>query len=319
MEELMLSIYVATYNHEKYIVEALDSILMQKTQYRYEVLVGEDASTDNTRSVLKEYEKKHPGRFHILYREANMSKSDVSNIADLINRCKGKYVIALEGDDFWTDEYKIEKQITFLENHPEYFAVAHNCVVVGEDSKPNGESYPECKDSEYTLEHFMCDIMPGQTTTLMMRNYNLNICFDTSLMDIRIGPGDRRKYFTIISHERIYCMQEAMSAYRHITSGGSSYSATYKQNVMTDEAYLREFISYAERINNVHSAHCAEWWYMYTLLGALCKGNARLSYVISKLMRIKHKAAMVYYTYRLFVYKYILKNKKYISRIACKP
>ena len=74
MDDVILSIYVPTYNHEKYIARALDSILMQKTDYAYEVLVGEDASTDNTRAILKEYEKKYPGRFQMYYREKNMHK-----------------------------------------------------------------------------------------------------------------------------------------------------------------------------------------------------------------------------------------------------
>ena len=67
MDDVILSIYVPTYNHEKYIARALDSILMQKTDYAYEVLVGEDASTDNTRAILKEYEKKYPGRFQMYF------------------------------------------------------------------------------------------------------------------------------------------------------------------------------------------------------------------------------------------------------------
>ena len=96
MDDVILSIYVPTYNHEKYIARALDSILMQKTDYAYEVLVGEDASTDNTRAVLKEYEKKYPGRFQMYYREKNMHKQKVRNAGDLIRRCSGKYIIALE-------------------------------------------------------------------------------------------------------------------------------------------------------------------------------------------------------------------------------
>ena len=99
-----LSIYVATYNHEKYITKALDSVFMQKTKYSFEVLVGEDCSTDNTRLVLKEYEKKNYNNLTIYYRQKNMSNMDISNAMDLIMRCRGKYLIALEGDDYWIDE-----------------------------------------------------------------------------------------------------------------------------------------------------------------------------------------------------------------------
>jgi len=130
----VISIYVATYNHERYIVKALDSIREQKTKYSYEVLVGEDVSTDNTRQLLKQYEKQHPGFMTVYYRDHNMHHEDPNNSKDLKMRCKGKYVIALEGDDYWIDPLKLQKQVDFLENHEEYLAVAHRCVVVDENS-----------------------------------------------------------------------------------------------------------------------------------------------------------------------------------------
>ena len=156
----VVSIYVATYNHEKYIVQALDSIRTQKTKYSYEVLVGEDVSTDNTRTILKEYEKSYPGFMTVYYRDHNMYREDPNNAKDLKMRCKGKYIIALEGDDYWIDPFKLEKQVDFLENHEEYLAVAHRCVVVDENSKNKNEKYQECLDSEYTLKHFISGIMP---------------------------------------------------------------------------------------------------------------------------------------------------------------
>ncbi len=222
---VMVSIYVPVFNHEDYIVRALDSILMQKTHYTYEVLVGEDLSTDHTRQVLQDYEAAHPGRLTVFYREENMYGKPVSNSLDLKRRCRGKYIIALEGDDFWTDERKLEKQVSFLETHPEYVAVAHNCVIVGRDSQPNGEYYPECKASRYTFTHFFDRIMPGQLTTLLCRNYMLPGQMDTSLMMQGLMPGDQLLYFTLLYYGKVHCIQEPMSAYRHITSGGSSFSA----------------------------------------------------------------------------------------------
>ena len=101
--DVILTVYVPTYNHENYITKALDSILMQKTKYNFEVLVGEDCSTDSTRAVLKDYESKHPGKFNIFYREKNMYGSSPNNALDLKLRSRGKYIICLEGDDFLTD------------------------------------------------------------------------------------------------------------------------------------------------------------------------------------------------------------------------
>jgi len=265
MSDVMVSIYVPTFNHEKYIARALDSILMQKTKYSYEVFVGEDCSTDNTRAVVQAWEQEHPGKFNILYRETNLYHTDCPNARDLKMRCKGKYVICLEGDDFWTDPEKLEKQVSFLEEHPEYYAVAHNCTVVGADSLPNGETYPECKDEEYTLRHFASEVMPGQLATLLTRNYMIDPNFDRELLMKRNGPADRNLYYSIAAQGRIYCMQESMSAYRHITSGGSSFSATYVPNYEKDVPAFLNRMAYAEKLGNKEAIFCTRVMYLLFL------------------------------------------------------
>lgn len=289
-----LSIYVPVYNHEKYIVQALDSILMQKTKYSYEVWIGEDASTDNTKAILKEYEKKCPDNFHFLYREKNMHNSECRNGSDLKARCKGKYIICLEGDDFWTDEYKLEKQIDFLENHPEYIAAAHNCVVVGKDSLPNGEVYPECNDSDYSFRHFASEIMPGQYATVMARNYMIDSNFNSALVKMQISPGDRLIYFSLLCHGKIYCMQEKMSAYRHITDSGSSFSATYKYDFKLTEKWHSSLMEYAYDLDNKSAITFAELLY-FRCIGCGLKVKA-INFVefLSYFRNIHHKMYSVY-------------------------
>lgn len=271
MNEIMLSIYVTTYNHGRYIGQALDSILMQKTQYSYEVLIGDDVSQDNTREILKAYEEAYPGKFTVYYREHNMNHQYPNNGDDLRARCRGKYVIALEGDDFWTDEYKIEKQINFLESHPEYIAVAHNCTVVDETSRPKEEEYPECKDSLYTWNHYVSEILPGQLATVMYRNYLNDETINTSILTQNMNPTDRLIYFMLASYGRIFCMQEKMSAYRHVTNGGSSFSANNRYNFERIELWHRRLLEYAYSIDNVSAQKCAEVLYMSRIVNACTK------------------------------------------------
>lgn len=273
MSNVMVSIYVPTFNHENYIARALDSIVMQRTEYSYEILVGEDCSTDNTRQVLKNWEREHPQKATVFYREQNMHGSECSNAMDLKKRCRGKYIICLEGDDFWTDPEKLQKQVEFLENHPEYYAVAHNCVVVGAYSEPNGETYPECKDTEYTFRHFASDILPGQYTTLLARNYMTDPGFDRTLAEVRVGPGDRNVYFSILCHGRIYCMQEVMSAYRHVTSGGSSFSATNRYRYESEELACRLRMEYAHSLGCADAVKYAEMLYLRNVRYALRTGK----------------------------------------------
>ena len=274
MREIIVSIYVPTYNHENYIVRALDSIRMQQTQYSFEVFVGEDCSTDNTRQVLKDWELANPDpRFTILYREVNMHGSACSNAMDLKKRCTGKYIICLEGDDFWTDPEKLEKQVSFLETHPEYYAVAHNCTVVGADSQPNGESYPECKDEEYTFRHFASDILPGQYATLLSRNYMTDAGLDNTLLNLQGGAGDRRIYFTLLCYGKIHCIQESMSAYRHITTFGTSFSATNRYNYDSLQRAELAFLEYAYKLGIPEAIDCAEMLYLRNIRHGKRKGH----------------------------------------------
>lgn len=258
MEQPILSIYMTTYNHEKYIAEALDSILMQQTDYPYEVLIGDDASPDGTAAVLRAYEAKYPGVFQVFYHPVNLVSQDKSNATFLRDRCRGKYVVALEGDDFWTDPHKIDTQIRFLESHPEYIAVAHRCMVVDENSRPTGEYYPQCVDAEYTFDHYAADVMPGQLATVMYRNYMLDTRIDTSVVRHRLSPTDRYIYFMLLSYGRIACLPEIMSAYRHVIRNGQSYSATVRYSFAKWEKWHGILLDYAYSVGNPAAVACAE-------------------------------------------------------------
>lgn len=312
MEELMLSIYIPTYNHEKYIGQALDGVLMQKTKYKFEVLVGEDCSTDNTRAILKDYEKKYPGRFQMFYREHNMNKEEIRNSTDLRLRCKGKYIIGLEGDDFWTDPYKIQKQIDFLENHPEYIAVAHNCIVVDKNSQVIDENYQECKDEEYTLKHFVSEIMPGQLTTLMYYNPNLDFKIDEELMYKNLVPGDRLIYFTLITSGRIYCMQECMSAYRHIKTEGSSFSANLRYNFEISENWAEEVYQYAKKIGHSQAIRYAKLLYVRNLMLAVKQGECDKKLILKYLKKIDGNLETIILYLKCWIKHHILHSRIWV-------
>lgn len=288
MNEIMVSIIVPVYNHEKYIERALDSILMQKTTYSYEVLVGEDCSTDGTREILRNYEKKHPGKLQVFYREKNLSTAEYRNWADLMRRTKGKYLITLEGDDFWLSDEKIQKQVDFLETHPEYIAVSHNCIVVGENNRPNGEFYPECKNKEYTLWHYLFEILPGQLTTVMCRNFERQDIFNKDIIEGHMLPGDRVLYFVLANSGKIYCIQNAMSAYRHVTHGGSSYSANVKFSFTQAEIWHHTLLEYAKRQGKLKGILVVEALYLSLVIHGLRIRMITWSQALSLFRNISH-------------------------------
>lgn len=291
MSDIILSILVPTYNQERYIEKALDSILLQKTKYKYEVLVGEDVSTDSTREILKKYEIKNPSKIKVFYRNINLctSNTKLDNHMDLYNRAKGKYVIFLEGDDYWTDENKIETQIEFLENNPNYIAVSHNCVVVDENCSMKNEVYPECKDAEYTISHYMKNILPGQLATVMMRNIYKLEDFPTYMWEKRLVPGDRIFYFTLLANGKIYCLQKAMSAYRHVTIGGSSYSANIRYNFTYDEYWHGELLAYATSTSKNKFLICAETLYFACLVRGIKYKAITFSDLVSYFSKMPNK------------------------------
>lgn len=293
-DEIVLSVCCAVYNHEPYLPKALDSILMQECSFNFEVIIAEDCSSDNSRAILYEYQARYPGRFNVLYRKANYGVK--RNFDDLYMHARGKYIVVLEMDDYWMDSKKLQKQIEFLETHSDAIAVAHNCVVVNENDIPNGELYPECHNAIYTLKEFRKGLLPGQTTTLMHRNIYKDKLTDMSLIENGIGAGDRRKIFTLMQCGNIYCIQEVMSAYRHVTKGGTSFSATLKTSTVKEIEYYKQFADYCKQINaNKEYEASAEYMVFINLLSALKKREVTLLSVIKRFSSLRHKYLIVRY------------------------
>lgn len=133
---LMVSIRCITYNHEPYIRQCLEGFVMQKTNFRFEAIVHDDASTDGTADIIREYAEKYPDIIKpILETENQYSKHDGSLNRIMNEACKGKYMAICEGDDYWTDPRKIQLQVDFLESHPDYSAISSNSYVIKEDGR----------------------------------------------------------------------------------------------------------------------------------------------------------------------------------------
>ena len=179
------------------------------------------------------------------------------------------------------------------QEHPDYIAVAHNCIVVDHDSSRKDEVYPQCTDEEYTFDHFAKDIMPGQLTTVMLRNVYHDDRYDTSLLNRRIVPGDRLIYFWLLSNGKIHCIQEEMSAYRHVTNQGSSFSATAKYHFATYETLYAIFMEYAREQNHKEALLCAERLYFRNLRVGSVFGQCSLKDSLRYFRKIRNKAKVL--------------------------
>lgn len=265
--EPILSICCLTFNHAPYLRRALDGIIMQKVDFIYEVIIGDDFSTDDSRKIINEYNLKYPNIFKVIYREKNVGVR--KNLEEVMGMANGKYVILLETDDYWIDPLKLQKQVDLLNSDPGIIAVTHPCKMVGAKDEPLPLEYPSIKKGFYSLKEYRKDILPGQTATMMYRNYHKFNILDKSLTENpkrAKGPGDRRKMFMLASYGKIFALPEEMSCYRFVKNQGSSFTATNKFDFFNTICYYKEFVDYAKKNRlNEDSIYTAEALYMRSL------------------------------------------------------
>lgn len=229
-----VSIVVLTYYHEKYIAQALDSILAQKTGLRLEVLVGDDASQDKTPEIVREYAARYPDLIFPVLRLENWGAN--KNYWDLLGQCRGRYIAVLEGDDLWLDPNKLQKQWAFLEAHPEYVAHGGKCLMINEDGRPDYTKAPHFVSNKkvFTIEDFIASWdMPAQASTMMFRNIYRDMAPDEYSILYQAHPivGDKTELLLLLSQGSVYCCNEIMSCYRYvIKKGGHNWFSIHHDN-----------------------------------------------------------------------------------------
>lgn len=154
-----LSVRLMTYNHEKFIEQAIDGVMMQKTNFTFEVVIGDDFSTDKTISIIKKYKSTDKIKIKIIdrkkgdaYCKERRKRGRLYNFIDIVNNCKGKYIALLDGDDYWTDPLKIQKQVDFLESNQSYNAVCHNVLQMDEISKTEKIMSPILEEKDISAQ-----------------------------------------------------------------------------------------------------------------------------------------------------------------------
>jgi glycosyltransferase involved in cell wall biosynthesis len=130
VENIQVSVICTAYNHEKFIADAIESIIMQKTDFAFELIIHDDASTDNTATIIKSYEEKYPSIIRAIYRTENMYSKGFPLEEWLINNSEGQYIALCEGDDYWLDENKLQKQYEYLQQHPHVSLCVHSAKEV---------------------------------------------------------------------------------------------------------------------------------------------------------------------------------------------
>ena len=217
--DILVSICCITYNHEKYIAQAMEGFLMQKTNFKYEILVGEDCSTDGTKKIVEQYCRQYPDLIKPVFFEKNVGARKNGILTR--EKATGKYMAFCEGDDYWTDPYKLQKQVDFLENNPDYIICCHYSKVVDENDKLiYVDKSP--KPLEYSYEDmFLGRKRETRTASMLFRNAGEIRDLANKQWFLNCYNGDKfyKLFLTAETKKKIYVLPEVMSCYR-IHEGG---------------------------------------------------------------------------------------------------
>lgn len=232
-----VSIAMLAYNHEKFIGEAIESVLMQKTNYKYKIVIAEDGSKDNTRSILLEYQKKFPDRIRLILQDKNVGAQ--ANNIDLLSNLEGKYVAALEGDDYWIDPLKLQKQIDFLETNPDFGLIFTDADLYYQNSKKVIKSYDKTFKRKIPTGNVL-DILiegnPYKTCTAVFRHELISDIFQEKILN-RKGFGDKSLWMHMASKSKVAYLPESTSVYRVLESSASHFKNLHEVEHFFEEVY----------------------------------------------------------------------------------
>lgn len=252
-KNILLSVIIISYKQKQYIKEAIDSVLMQKTDFKYELILSDDCSKDGTLEIMYDYQKKYPDIVKVIDRKTNLGATN--NQLDAANMAKGKYITFLEGDDYWCDENKINEQVHFLEQNEDF--IAHTHVQEGRNLKNEVQGYfPTNKEKEDFIIDGVNDLLDDRKISEMATVYR-NIYLDKKkyedlkhLFSFDSIVSDSQICSYLASLGKIYVSKKPMMVYRMRNSGDdSNYNSTHKLNeikftYMTVNSKLDEFFNY---------------------------------------------------------------------------
>lgn len=254
-EKPLVSVSVITYQHANFIAECLDSILSQKTDFDYEILLGEDDSNDGTRETCIEYAKKFPEKIQLFLRNPDRKKPisgiehAMNNFTNNIQHAKGKYIAFCEGDDYWIDEYKLQKQVAFLEKNPDYVLCWSRFETLNDKTGErrldnNGKLFSIKNGVDFDFEIFAKGWHIGMQTLM----FNKNAFLKTN----HLGNKYYKDVFLIsdlLSTGKGYCISDVTATYR-LHAGGIYSSVDELSRAEIGSSTYREI--YKTHKNNPH-------------------------------------------------------------------
>lgn len=219
MSNPIVSVCCYTYNHENYIREALDGFLMQKTNFPFEILIHDDASSDETAGIIRMYQEKYPDLIKAVYQTENQYSQGKRFLPFLFKMAQGKYIALCEGDDYWTDPLKLQKQVDFLESHPECSLCCHRVLRKSEFLHEKDYLHPKYDTDQIFTKDRMYGRYILQTCTLVFRNIQVDE-FSKFYPEFKVGDYPLFYFYAQLGH--IGYLHDVMAVYRIHKNGVSS-------------------------------------------------------------------------------------------------
>lgn len=220
MEEILVSINCITYNHEKYVIDAIESFLKQKTTFKFEVIIHDDASLDGTQRIIQDYQKKYPEIIKTIQQNENQYSKGKKMLPFPYAKSSGKYIAICEGDDYWTDPYKLQKQVDFMENNLDCSMCFHASEIVSVDKEKIGVIQPYNKNCISRTE----DIILGDGGFMATNSilYRKKIMFEVPYFYLNSPVEDYPLQILTSTENYAYYINDVMSAYRTLSEGSWS-------------------------------------------------------------------------------------------------
>ncbi len=347
MREVLVSVFCAAYNQELYIRDAIEGFLNQKVKFQYEIIIHDDASTDKTTEIIREYEKKYPDKIRGIYQAENQyRKNDLNGeylylYYQMVENCRGKYIANCDGDDYWIDPKKLQIQADYMEAHPECVMTGHNEIFMDCKNFTVSSMNKNGKTGVVKAEEVITEKIWLQPSSRMFRREAMVL----DAFSKKFGIADYPMALQFLERGTIYYFDRIMGVYRRYTKGSwSENKVSCKANEFTTaleminlvNAYnnytekkydvfcicqIQRMVDYAIRLSNGENREeFAEFCKEYER-----RLNGKLDFVFEKLMRLCREISDVEYMEKAmydFVRKYpklyIMGAGKYASIVSRK-
>lgn len=246
--EPLVTIRTSTYNHGPYIRQCIEGVLMQKTNFPFELIIGEDYSTDETRDIVFEYAKKYPDIIRVITADYNVGSK--ANGRRCIRACRGKYIAICEGDDYWIDPYKLQKQVDFLELHPSYSLVCCNFLKYDQDLglfyERNKQKFPQNIREAFTFTNDYPNTWLTQPLTCLYRKD-----FSEKInLEVYQYARDVHFFYSLLKIGNGYFINQNVGVYRLHEGGVYSKVSIVSKKIsafnMYRELYLHNYDHYSK-------------------------------------------------------------------------